>query len=161
MASEKIPAVVGQYFTAIRNMDPDAWLGCFAEQAISYEPGASTPLQGHGALRQFLAGVLGAFQKIEMTQDHIFQSGNRVAVKFTGHGTGKNGRAAVFEGIDVFEINQEGKIQTMWGYWDPAARWRNCRGHRSSEAQEGASLEITSSYNITSTGRRHRAGPRS
>ncbi len=48
MASEKIPAVVGQYFTAIRNMDPDAWLGCFAEQAISYEPGASTPLQGHG-----------------------------------------------------------------------------------------------------------------
>jgi steroid delta-isomerase len=73
------------------------------------------------ALRQFLAGVLGAFEKIAMTQDHVFQSGNRVAVKFTGRGTGKNGRQVTFEGIDVFEINQEGKIQTMWGYWNPAA----------------------------------------
>jgi len=38
-----------------------------------------------------------------------------------GRGTGKNGRQVIFEGIDVFEINQDGKIQTMWGCWDPAA----------------------------------------
>ena len=63
-----------------------------------------------------------------MTQDHVFLSGNRVAVKFTGRGTGKNGRAVVFEGIDVFEINQEGKIQTMWGYWNPAAMMAELQG---------------------------------
>jgi len=51
----------------------------------------------------------------------VFQSGNRIAVKFTGRGTGKNGQTVVFEGIDVFEINQAGKVQTMWGYWDPTA----------------------------------------
>ena len=121
MTSENVPAVVARYFSAIGEMDPDAWAACFAEQGTSYEPGSPTPLQGHAALRQFLAGVLGAFEKITMTQDHVYQSGNRVAVKFTGRGTGKNGRKVVFEGIHVFEINQEGKIQTMWGYWNPAA----------------------------------------
>ncbi|MEP7153196.1 MAG: ester cyclase, partial [Nitrospira sp.] len=76
----------------------------------------------------FLAGVLAAFQTIDLKEDHIFLSGNRVAVKFTGRGTGKNGRNVVFEGIDVFEINQEGKIQTMWGFWDPAAMMAQLQG---------------------------------
>lgn len=128
MTSENVPAVVARYFSAIGEMDPDAWVACFAEQGTSYEPGSPTPLQGHVALRQFLVNVLGAFQTIAMVEDHVFLSGNRVAVKFTGHGTGKNGRAVVFEGIDVFEINQEGKIQTMWGYWDPTAMVAQLQG---------------------------------
>ena len=128
MATQIIPPVVGQYFASIRRMDPDAWMACFTEQATSYEPGAPTPLQGHAVLRQFLVGVLAAFQTIDLTEDHVFLSGNRVAVKFTGRGTGKNGRKVVFEGIDVFEINQEGKIQTMWGYWDPAAMMAQLQG---------------------------------
>jgi hypothetical protein len=67
MTSENVPAVVVRYFNAIGKMDPDAWVACFAEQGTSYEPGSPTPLQGHATLRQFLAGVLGAFEKITMT----------------------------------------------------------------------------------------------
>ena len=103
-------------------------MACFTEQATSYEPGAPAPLQGHAALRQFLAGVLAAFQDIDLTEDHVFLSGDRVAVKFTGRATGKNGRKIVFEGIDVFEINQDGRIQQMWGYWDPAAMMAQLQG---------------------------------
>lgn len=128
MAADKIPAVVGQYFAAIRQKDADAWARCFAEQGISYEPGARTPLEGHAALRQFIRGVLEAFQSIELTADHVFLTGNRAAVKFTGRGRGNNDREVVFEGIDVFEINQEGKIQTMWGYWNPAAMLAQLQG---------------------------------
>jgi steroid delta-isomerase len=128
MTSENVPAVVARYFTAIGEMDPDAWVACFAERGTSYEPGAPSPLQGHEALRQFLVPVLGAFETISMTADHAFHSGNRVAVKFTGRGTGKNGRRVIFEGIDVFEINQAGTIQTMWGYWNPAAMMAQLQG---------------------------------
>ena len=128
MATQIIPPVVGQYFASIRRMDPDAWVACFTEQATSYEPGAPAPLRGHAALHQFLVGVLAAFRTIDLTEDHVFLSGNRVAVKFTGRGTGKNGRKVVFEGIDVFEISQEGKIQTMWGYWDPAVMMAQLQG---------------------------------
>jgi steroid delta-isomerase len=42
-------------------------------------------------------------------------------VKWTGRGTGKNGRTVTFEGIDILEVNAAGKIQTIKGYWDPAA----------------------------------------
>lgn len=128
MASETIRAVVARYFAAIRHMDPDAWVSCFAEQATSYEPGAPAPLQGHAALRQFFLGVVGAFQKVGLTEDHVFLSGNRAAVKFTGRGVGKNGREVVFEGIDVFEVNQDGTIQTMWGYWDPTVMMAQLQG---------------------------------
>ena len=128
MTAPIIPAVVARYFAAIRRMDPDAWVACFTEQATSYEPGAPTPLHGQTELRQFLAGVLAAFQTIDLIEDHVFSSGNRVAVKFTGRGTGKNGRKVIFEGIDVFEISQDGRIQTMWGYWDPAAMMAQLQG---------------------------------
>jgi steroid delta-isomerase len=128
MASQPIPPVVSEYFAAITRMDPDAWTACFTEQATSYEPGASSPLQGHAALRQFLVGVLGAFSQLELAVDHAFSSGTRVAVMFTGRGKGKNGREVSFEGIDVFEIGRGGKIQMIWGYWDPAAMMAQLQG---------------------------------
>lgn len=128
MPAQSAPPAVSEYFSAIGRMDPDAWIACFAKQATSYEPGASAPLKGHAALYQFLAGVLEAFSQIALTADYIFSSGNRVAVKFTGRGTGKNGREVCFEGIDVFEIGQDGKIQTMWGYWDPAGMMAQLQG---------------------------------
>ena len=128
MAIETIPAAVREYFKAIGKMDADSWVSCFDEQGLSYEPAAAAPLKGHVALRQFLMKVLGAFETIILTADHVFQSGNRVAVKFTGRGTGKHGRPVLFEGIDVFEINQAGKIQTMWGYWNPAAMMAQLQG---------------------------------
>lgn len=65
--------------------------------------------------------MLGSFALINLTADQVFPSGNQLTAIFTGRGTGKNSRQVVFEGIDVFEINQDGTIQTMWGYWNPTA----------------------------------------
>ncbi|MCW5798713.1 MAG: nuclear transport factor 2 family protein [Nitrospira sp.] len=128
MADETTQAAVRQYFSAIGKKDAESWVSCFEKEAISYEPGAPTPLQGHAALGQFIRGVLDLFQTIELTADHVFVCDNRVAVKFTGRGRGKNGRDVLVEGIDVFEINQEGKIHTMWGYWNPAAMMAQLQG---------------------------------
>ncbi len=128
MTSESIPAVVEQYFAAIGKMDAESWVSCFAEQGVSYEPGVPVPLQGHAALGQFIRGVLDLFQTIELTADHVFVTGNRTAVKFTGRGRGKTGRDVVIEGIDVFEVNEKGLIQTVWGYWNPAAMLAQLQG---------------------------------
>ncbi|MBA5872264.1 MAG: ketosteroid isomerase [Nitrospira sp. CR2.1] len=128
MTVETPPTEVQQYFAAIGKMDADSWISCFAEDGTSYEPGAPTPLQGHAALGRFIRGVLDLFQTIELTADHVFITGNRTAVKFTGRGRGKTGREVVVEGIDVFEINENGKIHTMWGYWNPAAMMKQLQG---------------------------------
>ena len=41
-------------------------------------------------------------------------------MKWTGRGISKQGRNVHFEGIDVFEVNEAGKIQTLHAYWNPA-----------------------------------------
>ena len=128
MSPNVIRSVVAKCFAATRTMDLDAWLACFAENAVSYDPVDGPPLYGHAGLRQFFLGIAGAFTKVGLTEDHVFINGNRAAVKFTGRGTGKNGREVAFEGIDVFEFNDQGTIQTFWGYWNPAAMMAQLQG---------------------------------
>lgn len=112
--------VIADYFSAISTLDCEAWLATFAADATSYEPG-NAPLQGHDALRAFFNGVAGGFAQIEMKPEQIFIVGNEAAVKWAARGTGKNGRAGTFEGIDFFVVNDEDKIQTVKAYWNPAA----------------------------------------
>lgn len=121
MSSENIRQTVTDYFAAIRAMDADAWVATFAEDAVSHDPVGAPPTEGHSGLREFFEGIAGAFEKVEMFEDSVFVAGDSAAVKWTGRGTGKNGRNVIFEGIDVFEINSDNKIQRVWGYWDPSA----------------------------------------
>jgi steroid delta-isomerase len=117
------PAVVREavagYFAATRAMDPEALIAAFAEDAVSHDPVGAVPTQGHKGLRQFYDTIVLAFEKVGITEDEVFVAGNQAAVKWTGRGVGLNGREVKFEGIDVFEVNEAGKIQRKWGYWDP------------------------------------------
>jgi steroid delta-isomerase len=128
MSAEAIQRVVADYFRATRSMDIEAWLATFAKDAISYDPVGGQPLEGEDSLRQFFAGIAGAFETVGLTEDSVFISGNGAAVKWTGQGVGKNGRRVTFEGIDVFEVNDGGKIQRMWAYWNPAAMMAELQG---------------------------------
>ncbi len=120
MSTERVQKAVADYFAATRAMDTSAWVAAFSEDGTSYEP-ASPPARGRDALRQFFEGITGAFSEVGLTEDNVFITGNEAAVKWTGRGVGVNGREVVFEGIDIFEINEAGKIQNMWAYWNPAA----------------------------------------
>ena len=122
-----IQKAVADYFAATRAMDASAWVSTFAEDATSYDP-AAPPATGHAALRQFFEGIAGAFSEVGLTEDNVFITGNEAAVKWTGRGVGVNGREVVFEGIDIFEINDAGKIQNLWAYWNAAALMSQLQG---------------------------------
>lgn len=128
MSKEAIEKVIADYFAAIGAMNVDAWVQTFAPDAISYDPAHSPGAQGHEALRQFFNAVGGAFDSINFTVESSFICGQSAAVKWRGQGVGKNGRKVAFEGIDLFEVNSTGKIQRMWGYWDPAAMMAELQG---------------------------------
>ncbi|MBI3940406.1 MAG: nuclear transport factor 2 family protein [Acidobacteria bacterium] len=112
--------IISEYFAAIRAMDCARWVATFAEDAVSYDPADSPPVRGHENLRRFFTAVTAAFQKVGLTEDHVFVVGNSAAVKWTGQGTGRNGRDVGFAGIDIIEVNPQGKIQTVRAYWDMA-----------------------------------------
>ena len=120
MAPEIVSRAVKAYFAALRAMDQQAWVNTFAEDAVTYDPVGATPTRGHQKLGEFFETITAAFKEIGLTEDDIFVAGNGAAVRWSGRGISKRGRKVHFEGIDVFEINEDGKIQTLHAYWNPA-----------------------------------------
>lgn len=127
MNTNTIEKIISDYFDAICNLNCEAWIATFASDAVSHEPG-SPPLEGHDALRAFFNGVAGGFETIEMRPQQIFVVGNEAGVKWAASGVGKTGRPAKFEGIDIFTLNGDGKIQAVKAYWDPAAMMAQLMG---------------------------------
>lgn len=120
MSPEVISKAVRAYFAAIRAMDQEAWVDTFAEDAITYDPVGTPPIEGHQKLGEFFQSLTAAFKEVSLIEDQIFVAGNGAAVKWTGRGISNQGRKVRFEGIDVFEVNEAGKIQTIHAYWNPA-----------------------------------------
>ncbi len=120
MSPEIVSEAIRAYFAALRAMDQQAWVDTFAEDAVSYDPVGAPPINGHQKLGEFFQTITAAFKEVGLTEDEIFIAGNGAAVKWTGHGISNAGRKVHFEGIDVLEVNEAGKIQTLHAYWNPA-----------------------------------------
>src|SRR6266567_2460528 len=120
VAPDKISRAVRGYFLAIRAMDADAFANTFAEDGTTCDPMGTPPISGRPAIREFLESICKNFKSVALTEDSVFVAGNGAAVKWTGKGTSANGKEVNFEGIDVFEVNADGKIQTVRAYWNPA-----------------------------------------
>lgn len=121
MASkEMIQSAVNAYLGAIKAMDADAFADAFAPDGVSNDPVGTPAHEGRDAIRKFLQGILHACERVSLTPDQMFVAGDNAALKWTGQLTVKNGQSVTFEGIDVIQVNDQGKIQTLHAYWDPA-----------------------------------------
>ena len=120
VSPDRVSRAVRGYFLAIRAMDADAFANAFAEDGTTYDPHGSTAITGRVALREFFQSICKNFKSVALTEDSIFVAGDGAAVKWTGKGTSTSGREVNFEGIDVLEVNDDGKIQTIHAYWNPA-----------------------------------------
>jgi steroid delta-isomerase len=117
---DMIARVIRSYFAALRAMDQEAWVKTFAEDAVSHDPVGAPPIVGHQKLGEFFSSITSAFKEVGLTEQDIFIAGSGAAVLWKGAGTSHQGKPVRFSGIDVFEINEEGKIQTVRAYWNPA-----------------------------------------
>lgn len=120
MTANVIARTIQEYFAALRAMDEKRWVNTFAADAVSNDPVGTPDIEGHEKLAEFFQTVTAAFKEFGLTEDDVFISGGSAAVKWTGRGTSKAGKDVKFEGIDVFEFNEAGKIQRLRAYWNPA-----------------------------------------
>ncbi len=125
---EQIKKIVADYFAATRAMDKQAWLATFAEDGVSIDPMGAPPLDTIEKRAAFFDGITSAFDKVGIQENEVYIAGNGAAVKWMGYGTGKNGREVTFQGIDTFEIDENGKIKSLSGYWNPAAMMAELMG---------------------------------
>ncbi len=110
--------IFSNYFAALNAIDRQAYLACFDPEAMLLDPYGGRPLQGTDGLHKFMDGLERTWETFEMTPGDSYAAGNRVAVTWQAKATSKSGKTAVFAGIDVFTLNEEGLITQLEGYWD-------------------------------------------
>jgi steroid delta-isomerase len=110
---------VAAYFAAARAMDAQAMARVFAEEALTFDPATASPVHGHGELQAFFQELWAHFETLNLVEDRAFFAHDGAAVKWTAYGVLTSGAGVVFEGIDVFEVDERGAIQTLWTYRDP------------------------------------------
>jgi steroid delta-isomerase len=112
---------VEAYFALIAQRDLEAWMALFAESAVLHDPIDSLPAEGRTEIREAWKALTAPFEALSFVLDlKIFGKGG-AAVKWTGIATGIDGSRATFEGITLFEFDDDGAIDAVVGYWDPAA----------------------------------------
>lgn len=121
LADPRLVEAVSAYFAAISGRALDRWLELFAEDAVSHDPVGTVPAEGRNALKEEWRMLTAPFESLTMVEESTFYCGTGAAVKWKAQGRGINTRSVVFEGITVFEMAVDGKIQTVMAYWDPAA----------------------------------------
>ena len=119
VSADRVSRAVRAYFLAIRAMDAEAFANTFAEDGTTCDPMGAPPITGREGIREFFQSICKNFKSVSLEEDSIFVAGNGAAVKWSGKGTSNSGKEVKFEGIDVFEVNADGKIQSVWAYWIP------------------------------------------
>jgi steroid Delta-isomerase len=127
---EERQRAVDRYFAAIAALDEDAFVTAFAPDGVSYDPVGAEPSEGEAGLRRFFQGITRTFRQMTLTPDHTFHAGGHVAVKWTGRGESHEGVAVEYAGVDVFEIDDDGRITRLWAYWDPRELFAQLRSGR-------------------------------
>jgi steroid delta-isomerase len=109
---------VGAYYAAVRALDAAALVATFASDALAFDPGTGFPVEGSTELLAFFQALWSGFESLEETPDAAFFAHDGAAVKWIARGVSRTGEALTFQGIDVFEVNDAGRIQTLWIYRD-------------------------------------------
>jgi len=117
----RVEAAVAEYFRTVSTRNKNAWIKLFDKSAVLHEPVGATPAEGREGLEQVWQVFTGPFAKLTFDINEVFYSGSGAAARWSAQASSSDGRDCDFHGITVFEVDDEGRIQTVMSYWDPAA----------------------------------------
>ncbi|MCQ8190272.1 nuclear transport factor 2 family protein [Streptomyces rugosispiralis] len=112
-------AAVDRYFAAVAARDAAAWAANFAAEGSSEDPVGGEPAIGREALRAFQQSIFDAFPVMVLTPRARYFGANQAAVTWTCH-VETDGRAADFDGVNTYEVDEEGRITRQKAFWDMA-----------------------------------------
>ena len=107
--------IVRQFIAAWSRLDVDELVGYFTEDGI-YHNMPIAPVQGHAALRQFIAGFAGGWASTEWEVRHILGAGDVVIAERIDR-TVAGGKTIELPCCGVFEM-EGGKIKVWRDYFD-------------------------------------------
>jgi len=115
MDTSQMAECAQRYVDAISSHDIEALCSLFAADAIQEDPVGNEPRIGIDAIREFFQAGSSHIIKAEL-MGSARCAGNALAFPLAVI-FGAEGSEMKLEAIDVFEFNEDGKIQSMKAYW--------------------------------------------
>ena len=109
-----------KYFHALNNIDRQAFMACFTEDARVLDPYGARMVEGSDGLIRWFKGMEDTWSEFSIQPEEYYVSGDRCAVEWKVEATAKSGKDARFKGINIFAISEEGLISRLEAYWDAA-----------------------------------------
>ena len=109
---------------AVAAGDRDAWLSCYADDAVLHDPVGGSPLdpqgaglRGRDALEQFWQLAV-APNQVRFDIAAVHAAGAEAAVVATVTTRFAHGAVAGYDGVFVYTIDDDRRIVSLRGYWD-------------------------------------------
>jgi steroid delta-isomerase len=114
---EQVQAAVDAYVAAYGKNDRDAFLDAFADDGVIVDPVGTPPHAGREARGAFWDTVHQMTERMTFDVKDVVVCGSEAAMVFRVHaGTGDT--EMVMDVVDIFEVDDDGKIASMRAYWD-------------------------------------------
>lgn len=114
---DELQELVDRYCGAVTSRDAAAISALFAEDAVQTDPANTPPNVGRDAIREFFEAAAQASQATVFEALAVHTCGDQVAIDFRVTVTLAEGSMAI-EGIEVFDVDQDGLIARVTAYWD-------------------------------------------
>jgi steroid delta-isomerase-like uncharacterized protein len=118
MSTAPPEAVVAAYFRAVGTAELADFLALFSEDVHFEDPVGSPVLTGHDGAARFHKTVGRAWQRLSMAPGAVYARGPHVAAQWSAEGHSASGKDIRFDGINVFTLDDQGRIARLEGYWD-------------------------------------------
>jgi steroid delta-isomerase len=116
---EQVRAVVDAYVDGYRRADRDAVLALFRDDAVWHDPVGAPPHVGHDGIGAFWDEAHAMAERIELVPSDVTVCGDEAAMVFEIHAT-VGGATMVFDAVEIFTIDDDGRIRLLKAYWDMA-----------------------------------------
>lgn len=115
--ADDLHSLVASYAATVNSRDIEAYVAQFTEDAVQADPVGGTPNVGHDAIRTFWTQTIEGSQGIDFETFGVHSSGSAVAFNFKVT-VALEGATSVIEGIESFEVADDGRIAYVRAYWD-------------------------------------------
>lgn len=123
MSSSNVDATIRAYAAAWGSRDREAWLATFALDATQEDPVGEAVRRGHREIGQFWDQAMDRYDSIEIVPREVYVIGREAAMVWTINGATADG-AVTFDGVDVFSLDDTGRIASVRAYWSREALHR-------------------------------------
>ncbi len=117
---EQIEAIVTDVFNKFAAFDAQGTAALYAPDGTIEDPVGTTPIQGTQAIIAYLETFPTILNEIRVQHFDVTVAGQEAAIKWRLRFKTKTGNVFFVDGVGIFKINPDGKVQSDREYFDYA-----------------------------------------